>query len=277
MDRPITRILASVALLSICVVTSNAAEPERKTWTVDGTEREGLVYVPDAAKKTESPLVFAFHGHGGNMNNASRVFGIHKLWPEAIAVYLQGLPTPGKLTDPEGKLRGWQSGAGAQEDRDLKFFDTVLASLKKDYKVDDKQIFSTGHSNGGGFSYLLLEKRGDQLAAVAPCAAAALRMGSGVKPKPLFHLAGENDPLVKFEWQKMTIENMRKLDGCGDGQSWGNEKGCTLYPSRTGTPVVTCIHPGGHELPKEVPALIVKFFKEQKPEAKKEESTSGKK
>jgi polyhydroxybutyrate depolymerase len=30
----------------------------------------------------------------------------------------------------------------------------------------------------------------------------------------------------------------------------------------SGTPVVTFIHPGGHQFPAEAPALVAKFFKE---------------
>ncbi|MEI9864297.1 MAG: hypothetical protein WDN00_07025 [Limisphaerales bacterium] len=43
----------------------------------------------------------------------------------------------------------------------MKFFDAVLARLKQDYKVDAKRIYCTGHSNGGGFTYLLWLARGD--------------------------------------------------------------------------------------------------------------------
>ena len=75
------------------------------------------------------------------------------------------------------------------------------------------------------------------------------------------HLAGEKDPLVKFEWQKRTIDAVRKLNGCeAEGKPW--DKYCTLYPSKTGTPMVTFIHPGGHALPAGASAVIVKFFKE---------------
>jgi polyhydroxybutyrate depolymerase len=52
-------------------------------------------------------------------------------------------------------------------------FDAVLATLKIAYKVDEKQIYATGHSNGGGFTYLLWAARWDEFAAIAPCAAAA--------------------------------------------------------------------------------------------------------
>ena len=81
---------------------------------------------------------------------------------------MQGLPTPGQLTDPEGKRNGWQKTVGDQKDRDLKFFDAVLTKLKADYKVDESRIYSMGHSNGGGFTYLLWAARGDQFAAFAP-------------------------------------------------------------------------------------------------------------
>ncbi len=82
-------------------------------------------------------------------------------------------------------------------------------------------------------------------------------------PKPLFHMAGENDPLVRFQWQQRTIDAVRRLNGCWEGEPWGEH--CTLYPSKSGTPVVTYIHSGGHQLPDDVPAVIVKFFKQQRP------------
>lgn len=243
-------------------------EPERMSWKVDGVEREALVYLPEKAKTAETPVVFVFHGHGGSMNNTAKKFAIHKLWPEAIAVYPQGLKTPGKLTDPEGKLPGWQRAAGDQGDRDLKLFDAMLDRIKSEAKVDPRRIYSTGHSNGGGFTYLLWSVRGDRFAAVAPCAAAALTIADKLSPKPVFHLAGREDMLVQFSWQEQTIEILRKVNECSDGQPWDKERWCTLYPSKSGNPVVACIHPGGHELPDEVPAMIVRFFKEHaKPES----------
>ena len=87
--------------------------------------RQALVFpAPASAKdaKASVPLVFCFHGHGGNATQASRSFGMHEAWPEAVVIYPQGLPTPGQLTDPEGKRNGWQGAPGLQEDRDLKFF-----------------------------------------------------------------------------------------------------------------------------------------------------------
>src|SRR5712691_11551343 len=161
-----------VPLLALLGGPSLAADaPARREWTVDGVAREALTYAPPQAKSEPTPIVFAFHGHGGTMQQAARSFGFHTHWPEAIVVYMQGLNTPGQLTDPEGKKPGWQKTIGDQDDRDLKFFDAVLESLKRDYKVNEKRIYATGHSNGGGFTYLLWAARGDSFAAFAPSAA----------------------------------------------------------------------------------------------------------
>lgn len=277
MKQSLPFLLLSLLLLSCAAVADEkpkAAAPVGDlvlSWTIDGVQRDGMLHIPESARTRPAPIIFAWHGHGGSMKNAANSFGYHKLWPEAISVYMQGLNTPGRLTDPEGKKPGWQSSIGAQGDRDLKLFDAVLAQLKRDYKIDERRIYSTGHSNGGGFTYLLWAARGDVFAAMAPSSAAAARRDSTqslLKPKPVLHVAGESDPLVKFEWQKVAIDLVRKLNGCGEGRPWGSSKYCTEYVSPSGNPVVTCIHPGDHTFLKEAPPLIVKFFKEHpKPES----------
>lgn len=261
-----------LATLTALVLLPGAEIPPKKMeWTIGDANREALVSAPAQDSKS-SPVVFAFHGHGGNAAQAARSFGYHKIWPEAIVVYMQGLPTPGKLTDPEGKKNGWQSSAGDQGDRDLKFFDAVLKTLKKDYAVDENRIYSTGHSNGGGFTYTLWAERGDVFAAMAPSAAGPGSDFKNLKPKPAMHVAGEKDPLVKYEWQTGTMERVRKLNGCeATGKEWatsGKFVG-TEYPSKSGTPFVSLIYPGTHTFPDEAPKLIVKFFQQHEKDAKK--------
>lgn len=245
-----------------------AAEPAlaAREWTVDGVVRKALVWVPAKAAPAAAPVVFAFHGHGGTMASAARSFGVHTLWPEAIVVYMQGLPTTG-ITDPEGKKPGWQKVPGDYGDRDLKFFDAVLAGLKKDFRVDAKRVFATGHSNGGAFTYLLWAERGEVLAALAPSASGPSREGIGkLKPKPALHVAGEKDELVSFAMQQRVMTAVRTLNGCAaTGEVWAKSGPITgtHYPSKTGTPFVSLIYPGTHKYPAEAPALIVRFFQEQ--------------
>lgn len=221
---------------------SHARDLQARQWELDGLHREALLYAPPAAKIRPVPLVFVFHGHGGNMRGAARSFHLHSVWREAMVVYPQGLNTPGELTDPAGRRPGWQSRAGILNDRDLRFFDLILATVRAEYKVDAKRIYTTGHSNGGGFTYLLWAHRGELLAAMAPSGAVAqpadrLRL----KPKPVLHIAGKHDGLVKFEWQQAMIEFLKK--------------------SNAPRPVETFIHNGGHAFPKEAPERIAAFFR----------------
>lgn len=245
-------------------VSTRADELIRREWKVGDETREALLHVPTNVKSQPAPVVFAFHGHGGTMVQASRSFEYQKHWPDAVVVYMQGLKTPGRLTDPEGKLPGWQHDKGEQDDRDLKFFDVVLASLKQDYAVDEKRIYATGHSNGGSFTYLLWGNRGEVFAAVAPSAAVPPKDArTKLKPKPVLHVAGENDKLVKYEWQKLTFDVLLKLNHCQpEGTKW--EKHGTRYSSAAGFPVVTFITDGGHQFPRDAAPAIVKFFKEHR-------------
>lgn len=234
-------------------------------WTIDGEKRSALVIPPRDKKGQAAPVVLFFHGHGGSMlTSAGKRF--HEQWSEAIIVCPQGLPTA-TGRDPEGKRAGWQQKLGDNQDRDLKFVDAILKTLREQYRVDDKRIYATGHSNGGGFTYMLWHARGQEFAALAPSAAGGsiLRTTKNIKPLPVLHIAGEKDEIVPFENQKRTMEMARKNNGCeAEGNPWakaGNLVG-TQYPSSGGTPFVSVIHAGTHRYPDEAPELIVKFFKE---------------
>ena len=187
-------------------------------------------------------------------------FGINQRWPQAISVYPQGLNIP-SITDPDGVRAGWQHDAGEVGDRDLHFFDALLARLKQDHRVDPQRIYATGHSNGGGFTYLLWKARPEVFAAVAPCSAAA-KFTPELTPKPALICGGRQDPIVKFTSQEREVAALQKINGCdAQGAPWADGKG-TAYASKGGTPLVTFFYEGGHGLAAEEPGLIVRFFQE---------------
>ena len=200
------------SLLFVLLLTAGA-DPQPMEWKVGELTREALVYLPTKPVEGPAPVVFGFHGHGGTARNAARTFGFQEHWPEAIVIYMQGIPTPGRLTDPEGKRNGWQHDPGDHDDRDLKFFDAVLATLRAKHKIDDTRIYATGHSNGAAFTYVLWAARHDAFAAIAPSAGMS-RSVAQAKPIPVMHIAGENDPLVRFPGQKLTMDRVRAINGC---------------------------------------------------------------
>lgn len=236
-----------------------AVEPETMTWTMEGTKRQALVFPPSTSAGEKVPVIFAFHGHGGNMTAASRVMAFQDLWPEALVVYMQGLPIKGMVGDARGLLPGWQHHPGEVDDRDLKFFDAVLSRLHEKFPVDNSRIYATGFSNGGFFTYLLWAQRPKIFAAFAPGAAAILPSFYLTEPRPALHFGGESDMLVLFKDQQKTIDEVRKLNQCAErGEPCGDN--CVLYPSAIGAPLETFIFPRGHVYPPKVRKLIVSFF-----------------
>jgi polyhydroxybutyrate depolymerase len=196
------------------------------------------------------------------MRTAFQGLHIHTEWPEAIVVYPQGLHTVSAI-DPQGVRSGWQTNSGQNGNRDLKFFDAILAGLRQKYAVDDQRIYSTGFSNGAVFSYLLWAERGKILAAFGICAGRVPATAHLTVPRAVIVIGGKSDTILPFSYQEQGIEDARHEDGAtGPGQECG--PGCTLYPSASHTPVVTRIHPGGHVFPPWAASAIVEFFKEHK-------------
>src|ERR1700739_4442922 len=140
------------------------AAAETSTWKVDGETRQAIIYAPSTKSEGEkAPLVFSFHGHGDDIQNFQYT-GIHRMWPEAIVIYFQGLPS-------RDGLSGWQVEKGEHNDRDLKLVDAALAWVRGRVKVDDTRNYATGFSNGSNFTFLLWAERPGLFAAYAPVAA----------------------------------------------------------------------------------------------------------
>jgi polyhydroxybutyrate depolymerase len=234
--------LACVILLglqSLLTGAAGAAGWATLEWNIDGTTRRALVHFP--AITNGAPIIFAFHGHGGTMNFAARRFRLHELWPEAVVVYPQGLPTK-TPNDLEGKRAGWLMLPGSNN-KDLKFFDAMLDTARREWQIDTNRVYATGHSNGGGFTYLLWGTRGDLLVAVAPVAAPGGQLLRQAKPCPVLHIAGRNDAVVAFAMQERTVEAARRVNS-------------------TNAPVEFVVHNGGHTYPDDAPEKIVTFFKQ---------------
>lgn len=242
-------------LIALIALSSTFAK-ETKTYSIDGLERTALVF---STKSKNPPLVFCFHGHGGTANHAARSFRIHEVWPEAVVVYMQGLPTA-TPNDPKGLKPGWQTRKGIMEDRDLKFFDAVYKDLVKTYQLDKSRVYSMGHSNGGRFTYLLMQQRGELFAAFGPSGSPSFI--ADMPTKPVFHVAGEKDPIVSFQQQSRTLDLIKRRNGCEEGKSVG--KYTTKFEGKNDDDVVAYFHPGGHEFPKPIPELLVEFFKKHK-------------
>ena len=247
-----TRVLVGVGMVGLLLVGSVEETSAQVTrWQVDGETREAIVYAPDATRSENPvPLVLSFHGFGDNMQNFQHT-NVHEAWPDAVVVYFQGL-------ERRRGLLGWQVERDGV-DRDLKLVDVALGALRNRYEIDDDRIYATGFSNGGMFTYLLWAERPDLFAAFAPVGARLRPSVRPTRPKPLFHVAGMRDQVVRFSDQEAAIDVAIAVNGVETSSSCGD--GCTVYGAGTLAPVRTWIHSGAHNYPRRTSEQIVAFFR----------------
>jgi polyhydroxybutyrate depolymerase len=250
----------SGALVSLLLLAATPAEAKLQTFNVDGLRRQAVVYLnAKPAPATGAPLVFVFHGRGGTAERAAARFKLHEHWPEAVVVYMQGLPGAAGVNDRAGNQPGWQLSPGDQGDRDVKFFDAAHAQIQKQHETNPDRVYLLGHSNGARFANVLWQMRSDNLAALCSASAQGGRLIRDCKPKSIFMIMGEKDTVVPFNRQRRSIDLVRRV------LQTDESKAKTAGPARTeigkdNTELVIYVHPGGHEFPGEATPLVVKFF-----------------
>jgi len=127
-----------------------------RTIAVDASMRTFIVRAPASADgRTPLSVVFAFHPFGTNAQYMAGRAPISSNWRDALVVFPNGTSRPGFA---------WQGGAGDLEDRDLRFFDAMLAWLATNGYIDERRIFVLGYSNGARLAYLIACVRGDRIA-----------------------------------------------------------------------------------------------------------------
>lgn len=172
-----------------------AGESDVITLTSGGIERTATVSIPatyNSARPT--PLILAYHGRGSTGAKTQEFTGISNL--PVIGVFPDGIPTTGK--------QSWQGAPYAAEGvDDVRFTEDLLDTLSEQYCVDQRRIFATGKSNGGGFAALLACRLGDRIAAFAPVAGAfypATATGCDDRDaQPMIEFHGTADNTIEYD------------------------------------------------------------------------------
>ncbi|QAU32901.1 hypothetical protein [Janthinobacterium sp. 17J80-10] len=246
-----------VVVLAVCFGNAHAA-CARKALSVYGLERTGIVCAPPSGAMP-APAVLAFHGRGGSAEEMAAGTRLHVAWPEALVVYLDGLPGNPAPYDPEGLKRGWQINIGDMNDRDVGLTDAALDALGRHYNIDRQRVFAVGHSNGARFVGILWALRSDRFAAVAFSAGQADKLIKGVAPRPAFMGMGLHDDMIPFDWQRQSIKYAAARFGIAPSEV--ERPGINSAKSQDGIELMTFIHRGGHIWPAEQTRLIVEFFR----------------
>lgn len=129
------------------------------TVTVDDTRREFIIYVPinyDASQPT--PVVFMFHGTNGTGAAVYENTNWAKKADEITAIVVFPSSWRYFLITENGDATKWNdvglerlTGPDADLKDDVKFTRVMIDLVRATFNVDEKRIFATGFSNGGGF------------------------------------------------------------------------------------------------------------------------------
>lgn len=202
--------------------------------------------------RTPAPVVFALHPFGMNAQYMQARAPIGRAWPAAITVFPDGLGRGAGNMAPS-----WQGRAGELGDRDLAFFDAMVAWLDDNGCIDKRRVFVLGYSNGAGLAYLLACER---RAAVAGVAIAAGRLGcqpSASTPVIMSH--GVGDRTIGYDSAIESTKAWGAANRCAAPPKAG-VAGCVDGQSCTGAPVTLCTHGGGHEYDVSFTRAAAAFF-----------------
>jgi polyhydroxybutyrate depolymerase len=155
---------------------ARAAQPDSLKGSVSvnvgkiaGHDRRYIEYAP-AALQPGAPLVFVFHGGGGDgpLIRESTGFEFDMLADQFGFV----------VAYPDGVGRGWNScrkrvASEAKQLRidDVAFIEAIIAHEAAAHGIDVKRVFATGHSFGGQISYRLALERPNEFAGIAAISA----------------------------------------------------------------------------------------------------------
>ena len=171
---------------------------DAQTLVHDGETREYILYVPNSYDETTAvPLIFNFHGYGGNASEYMTYADMRSLAESEnfILVYPQGSNLDGS-PHWNPSLPGNENKSNAD---DLGFIEALINKLETDYMIDRKRIYACGYSNGGMMSYGLASHKSNLIAAVGSIS--GVMIDSDINPShpmPVIKIHGTSDEVLPY-------------------------------------------------------------------------------
>ena len=229
--------------------------------TVGAVKRTYALTVPSGYDAYRGyPLVFNFHSGGRNGAGARDYFAFEKLaGDKAVFVY------------PDGEKGNWDLDTPAAQNKDIAFFDALLAEIEANLCVDTSRVFATGSSMGAYLTNQLGCRRGDVLRAIAPHAGGGPWETGGPYDAEGHVICAQKAPAAMI-FIGLADTNVDPSEGEKSIVQWSWANGCNMQslpaaPSPCvafqgcAKPVISCKVPGvGHKIWDQGPKATWDFF-----------------
>lgn len=183
----------------------------------DGHDRQFAIYLPDDFAQRTGPLVFVFHGGGGNADRIRHLdFEQYADDDGGIIIYPQGID--GNWADGRGTTPAEQQGVD-----DVAFVTKLLEMTEQNLPADYGPVVATGPSNGGMMSFRLGCQAADHFDVIAPVIAALpSALSDDCHPQAPFSLVGiqgTEDPFIDIDGGDAAHRDRPALGEGGDVES----------------------------------------------------------
>lgn len=245
-----------------CTGKSYQAGDHRMTVNVNGKNRTYIMHVPSAYTGDKAvPLVVDYHPIGGSGEGQLNGTTYKNLTDQEGVISLYPDGTGGKSQ----MGNGWNVGPCCSYDDDLEFSRNMINQVKEKVCIDNKRVYATGFSMGGGMSNHVACFMSDVYAAVAPAGMDLNTTNSATcnpeRPISIIMFRGTNDFVCKYQGGDSGFnDGLNFLGAEGNFKFWAQKNGCTGNPTtnangcqeysncKDGTKVVLCTKQGGgHE------------------------------
>jgi len=229
---------------------------------VDGRTRRYILDVPGGGAGERLPVVFVFHGLGGN---ASTMRDWSRMGEQAHERGFIAVHPRGKMVHLKGMVgRGWQ--IAVDDDREVRLVEAILDQLDREYCIDHGRIYAAGFSNGGFLAHFLACSLPGRFAAIGAVSGGLDGIGEycgAASPTPAVIINGDADPLVPvasgLESRALWVEKNSCEGEVAEGELCARSSECA-----SGAEVLYCEVPGaGHtwfERPLDATSVILDFF-----------------
>ncbi len=220
--------------------------------TVRGEERTYVLEVPqDYDPDTPYPIVFGFHGDGGDSTNARSGYRLSEFYEgQAIVVYPDG--------SGAGGSPAWST---ASDGADVEFVMALAQEIGVQMCFDLDRVHAFGYSRGAAMSHAVGCYRGDFFTGIGAASGFAPSTGLCQQPIAVFLSHGTADNSIPFNSGVTARDGWASYNGCSEDTTPLRQRGCVAYEGCDGGAVVQwCTFDGGHTFDSAYAEAAVRMF-----------------
>ncbi len=204
-------VLSAVWLLFLIPLPALESGLQERCLSSEGRDRSYHLYYPKMreALPPTLPLLFLFHGGGGNSMGALKDGAWMALADSAGFIIVAPNGTrkdPTQASKFLGNGQSWNDGSQRmrlegvkQQSDDIAFVRDILEEVAALTPINHKKVYASGFSNGAAMTFRVARELSDVFAAVAPVAGHDFHLShQPQRAIPLLYITGTEDPLNPY-------------------------------------------------------------------------------